>query len=51
MVYERLGILPKKLVIVMTVDDAPSQIFIERSKDWIQSAINLRESVQERFNI
>lgn len=45
MVYERLGILPKKIVIVMTVDDAPAQIFVEKSRDWLPKFIELREKV------
>jgi hypothetical protein len=45
MVYERLGILPKKLVIVMTVDDAPAQIFVEKARDWLPKFIELREKV------
>lgn len=45
MVYERLGILPKKIVIVMTVDDAPAQIFVEKARDWLPKFIELREKV------
>lgn len=45
MVYERLSILPKKIVIVMTVDDAPAQIFVERSREWLPKFIELREKV------
>jgi hypothetical protein len=45
MVYERLGILPKNIVIVMTVDDAPAQIFVEKARDWLPKFIELREKV------
>ena len=45
MVYERLGILPKNIVVAMTVDDSEAQIFVERSKDWLPKFIELRKSV------
>jgi hypothetical protein len=45
MVFERTGLLPVKMVIVMTVDDGQSLIFEEKSRDWIEKAINLRKSI------
>lgn len=45
MTYERLNILPKKIVIVMTVDDSPALVFEERSKDWLPKFVELREKV------
>lgn len=45
MVYERLGILPKNIVVVMTVDDSEPRVFVERAKDWLPSFIELRKMV------
>lgn len=45
MVYERLGIVPSNIVIVMTVDDSESKVFVERSKDWLPKFIELRNTV------
>ena len=45
MMFERTGILCKNLVTVMTVDDGDSQVFIERSRDWLPKFIELRNRV------
>ena len=45
MVFERTGLLPRKIVIVMTVDNSEPLIFEEKSRDWIEPAIKLRNSV------
>lgn len=46
MTFERTGMLPKKIVILMMVDDGEPLVFIERSKDWIQKFIEIREKVK-----
>jgi genome maintenance exonuclease 1 len=43
MFEERTKIAVDKLVILMSVDDEPAQIFIEKRDDWIGSFIELRE--------
>ena len=45
MTFERTGMLPKKIVILMMVDDGEPLVFIERSKDWIEKFISIRNSV------
>lgn len=45
MTLERLGILPKKIVILMSIDDAPAKVFEEKSKDWIQQFVDRRKLV------
>lgn len=45
MTYERTGMLPKQIVIVMTVDDGHPKVFVERSRDWINNFIEIRKSV------
>jgi hypothetical protein len=45
MIYELLGIFPGKIVIVMTIDDSPAKVFEERSADWIEKFIELRNGV------
>jgi hypothetical protein len=45
MVYERLGIFPKNIVIAMTVDDSEAQIFVERSAEWLPKFIEIRKTV------
>jgi genome maintenance exonuclease 1 len=45
MIYELLGIFPGKIVIAMTIDDAPAKIFEERSADWIGKFVKLRNGV------
>jgi hypothetical protein len=45
MTFERTGILPKKIVILMMVDDGEPLVFIEKSRDWIEKFIEIREKV------
>lgn len=45
MTYERTGMLPKKIVIVMMVDDGEPLVFVEKSKDWIEKFIEIRDRV------
>jgi hypothetical protein len=45
MTFERTGLLPKQIVIMMMVDDGHPLVFIEKSKDWIQTAMNIRRKV------
>jgi hypothetical protein len=45
MTFERTGILPKKIVILMMVDDGEPLVFIEKSRDWIEKFIEIRRSV------
>lgn len=45
MMFERTGILCKNLVTVMTVDEGDSQVFIEKSRDWLPKFIELRNRV------
>lgn len=45
MAYERLNILPKKVVIVMTIDDAQPKVFEERAKDWLGEFVKRRKMV------
>lgn len=45
MMFERTGILCKNLVTVMTVDEGNSQVFIEKSRDWLPKFIELRNRV------
>jgi genome maintenance exonuclease 1 len=45
MVYELLGIYPRKIVIAMTIDVSPAKIFEERSVDWLGKFVELRNSV------
>jgi hypothetical protein len=45
MTFERTGLLPKQIVIVMMVDDGHPLVFIEKSKDWIEKFIELRKAV------
>lgn len=49
MTFERSGLLPKKIVIMMTVDDGSPLIFIERAKDWIEEFIKIRKKVDKYF--
>lgn len=46
MTFERTGMLPKKIVIVMMVDDGEPLVFVEKSKDWIEKFIEIRERVE-----
>jgi hypothetical protein len=45
MMYERTGIVCKKIVTVMTVDDGQSLIFVEKSRDWLPKFIELRNKL------
>lgn len=39
---EMVGILPKKLVVLIAVDDNPPQVFVENTMDWLPEAIKVR---------
>jgi genome maintenance exonuclease 1 len=39
---EMVGILPKKLVILIAVDDNPPMVFVENTMDWLPEAIKVR---------
>jgi hypothetical protein len=45
MTFERTGLLPKQIVIMMMVDDGHPLVFIEKSKDWIEKFIEIRGKV------
>lgn len=45
MTFERTGLLPKQIVIMMMVDDSHPLVFVEKSKDWIEKFIELRRKV------
>ena len=45
MFYERTGIIPKQIVIVMTVDDGKSLVFVEKASDWLPKFVELRKKV------
>ena len=45
MTYERTGMLPKQVVIMMMVDDGEPLIFVEKTADWIESFAELRKKV------
>jgi genome maintenance exonuclease 1 len=45
MMFERTGMLPKQIVIMMMVDDSEPLVFVEKAKDWIEKFIELRNSV------
>lgn len=45
MTFERTGLLPKQIVIMMMVDDGSPLIFVEKSKDWIEKFIEIRKKV------
>jgi hypothetical protein len=45
MTYERLNLLPKKLIVLMTIDDGQPRVFEERSRDWIGKYIERRNMV------
>jgi hypothetical protein len=45
MTFERTGLLPKQIVIMMMVDDGTPLVFVEKSKDWIEKFIELRSTV------
>jgi len=46
MTFERTGLLPKQIVIMMMVDDGHPLIFVEKSKDWIEKFIAIRKKVK-----
>lgn len=46
MMFERTGMLARKIVILMTVDDGGPLVFEERSKDWIEKFIQIRQEVK-----
>lgn len=45
MTFERTGLLPKQVVIVMMVDDSEPLVFVEKTRDWIETFIELREKI------
>jgi hypothetical protein len=45
MTFERTGMLPKKIVILMMVDDGDPLVFVEKSKDWVEKFIEIRNKV------
>lgn len=45
MVYERTNVVPKNIVIVMSVDDSDSLVFIEKARDWLPKFVVVRNSV------
>ena len=45
MTFERTGILPKQIVIMMMVDDSEPLVFIEKTRDWIEKFIEMRKKV------
>jgi hypothetical protein len=46
MFFERTGKVIPQIVIIITVDDSPAQIFVERAKDWVPKFIELRNKVE-----
>ena len=46
MTFERTGLLPKQIVIMMMVDDGHPLVFIEKSKDWIEKFIAIRKKIK-----
>lgn len=45
MTLERLGLLPKKIVILMTIDDGHPKVFEEPARNWIEKFIEKRKMV------
>lgn len=45
MMFERTGLLPKQIVIIMMVDDGHPLVFVEKAKNWIEKFIELRGKV------
>jgi len=45
MTFERTGMLPKKIAIIMMVDGDDPLVFEENTRDWIEKFIEMRESV------
>lgn len=46
MMFERTGIACKNAVIVMTVDEGNSLVFIEKNREWLPKFIEIREKVE-----
>lgn len=46
MMFQTTGILCKQSVIVMTVDDGNSLVFVEKTRDWLPKFIEIREKVK-----
>lgn len=46
MLFERAGIAVKRLVTVITVDDSPPQVFVQRPKPWLEKFVALRKRVE-----
>lgn len=46
MFFERTGKMIPQIVIIITVDDSPPQLFVERAKDWLPKFIELRNKVE-----
>lgn len=45
MTWERTGLLPGQIVIVIMFDDDNPLVYVERTRDWIQKFIDMRKSV------
>ncbi len=45
MYFERTGLIPRKLVTVMTIDDSEPLLFMEKAGDWLPKFVELREKV------
>lgn len=45
MMFERTGLVCKNLVTVITVDEGDSQVFVEKSREWLPKFMELREKV------
>jgi genome maintenance exonuclease 1 len=45
MIFERTGLLPKQVVIMMMVDDSEPLVFVEKTRDWIEQFIELRKGI------
>ncbi len=45
MMFERTGMVCKNLVTVITVDEGESQVFVEKSREWLPKFMELRERV------
>jgi len=45
MTFELTGLLPKQIVILMMVDGSEPLVFIEKTRDWIERFIEMREKI------
>jgi len=45
MVYERIGIVPQKIVVVMAIDDGQPKVFEEDPKNWLNEFVEKRNSL------